>query len=540
MKQKLFLFLAMFFASFATFAQTSTLSLGGYEDASVDNDSKKYDATNIYNAPIIPTYHHSGVQFIYTAEELKQMSGNQITALKFKYYAETTEDYASHVKVYLQEVDQDAFQKDEDGAHYLWFAYDEAKPAAEADFSFSGTDLYMADGEMVLDLSAAPFKYSGKNLLVTVVNDGDGFLDPSAGFMAFYCYDVNGARIATYAKDDVSFEENQQKDLLVKDGQENMLTDGLPVVQFAYQPATTDPEPPADGTLTLGEFDNEEQTEAWDGFNLQNAPVLFNYNYSGSQVLYLPSQLETMKGKGITSMTFALFNEGEFTTTDYNSHMKLYLQEIDDVAFEKKDKLYYWFPFSAEAPTVEQTFSQDFTQAAVDGTDIHITFDLSQAPFLYTGKTLLVTVVNDNDTDTPAENSGLRFRWIKNKPEDDWRTFIYGSDHTTFIANQEKGLEMGTYDNEDKWKNAPAVQFTFKDMPVEGIHRPVASTFVGAKGATGCIELQLAADTQVQLYAITGQIIKRHTYKAGLHTIDVNPGIYLVKAGKVSQKVVVR
>ena len=530
----------LLFAVFAASAQNSTLSLGDYDNASVDNDSPKYDATNIYNAPIIPTYNHSGVQMIYTADELKDMAGSKISELRFKYYAETFEEYASKVRVYLQEIDQSAFEKTEDGSSYKWFAYDASTPSASLDFSFNGLDAYSMDGEMVVDLSANPFTYTGKNLLLTVVNDSESFLDASQGYMAFYCYDFTGARIATFAKDAYGFDENQKKDNFVKDGQENMLDRGMPVVKFTYEPAKTDPEQPADGTLTLGEFDNEEQNEAWDGFNLQNAPILFNYNHSGSQVLYLPEQLADMKGKAIKSMTFALFNDGNYTDFDYSSRMKLYLQEIDDVAFRKVNDVYNWFAFDATAPVAELDFTQDFTQAAIDGTDIHITFDLSEHPFDYTGKTLLMTVTNDNSTDTPTENSGLCFRWIKNKPSDDWRTFIYGSDKTDFVTNQEGGLTMGTYDNEDKWKNAPAVRFVYADQTPTGIAQHQADAAGTANGGDGHLALSLNKTTSVQVYTPAGLRIYGGVLTAGNHRVNLSAGLYIVKIGNASTKVFVR
>lgn len=461
MKQKLFLLLAVLFAGLTLSAQTATLSLGGFDNASVDNDSPKYDGTNFYNAPVIPTYTHSATQFVYTADELKDMTDGEISQLKFKFYSETTEDYTSNLKVYLQESDDAAFQKDASGSNYKWFAVDLTKPAAESTFSFSGTEIYYADGELTVDLSKSPYKYTGKNLVVTVVNEAEAFLDPSQGYIAFYNYDVKGARLAVFASDKTDFATSMAADDLVKDDNENMVDNGLPVVQFTYE-KKAEPQP-TENKLTLGEFNNENMDEAWDGFALQNAPILFNYNHSGSQVLYLPEQLEALKGNDITSMTFALFNEGEYDTSDYSSQMKLYLQEVDTVAFDKKDGEYYWFSVDLTKPAAEMNFTQDFTQAAADGTDIHVTFDLKDKPFKYSGKTLLVTVVNDNDTDTPTGSSGLRFRWIKNQPKDDWRTFVYGNDKSDFASKMEKGTLLNVNGSEDKWKNAPAVQFTYAE-----------------------------------------------------------------------------
>ena len=237
MKQKLLLFLALFVAITVS-AEVKTLSVGGYNSG---KDSPKFEGTNWYNAPIIPTYSHSGIQLIYTADELKEMANSHIISLKFKLYVETFEEYNSSIKVYLQETDQTAFEFDEASERYRWMTFASNSPATIS-YSLTGLDYYTEDAEMELDLSAAPFSFSGKNLVVTIINDSGSMLDASNGYIAFYSYDVSSVRNASFCSDEKDFPTNQEKDDLVKYADNEFTYKQLPVVQFGYEPSGTTPE----------------------------------------------------------------------------------------------------------------------------------------------------------------------------------------------------------------------------------------------------------------------------------------------------------
>ena len=153
-----------------------------------------------------------------------------------------------------------------------------------------------------------------------------------------------------------------------------------------------------DGTLTLGEFDGQREDDAaYDGGNWYNSPMAFTYNNSGSQTIYLPSELAAIKGADITSVTFSCFADWSYETYDYNSTARLYLSEVDDEAFRVNPDSGYpeWFAFTEADLVSTEELSLDFATACIEGEDIHITFRLAH-PYHYTGKTLLVTVSNDS------------------------------------------------------------------------------------------------------------------------------------------------
>lgn len=218
--------------------------------------------------------------------------------------------------------------------------------------------------------------------------------------------------------------------------------------------------------LTLGNYDTPDSNQAWDGFNLQNAPVIFTYNYSGSQVLYQPDQLTALKGKQITSLSFKCFTEDCYVDT-YNSKMTMYLQEIDqnEFTYNKDAECYEWVKFDPQNVIATKDFTADFMTAAIEYTDIEITFDLSANPYTYQGKTLIVTIVNETDLCLDQSNGSVRFYWIDNAPKDPWKSLVFASDNTDFMTNQQKDNLVKAADNEDKWKNAPVVKFSYIDAP---------------------------------------------------------------------------
>ena len=220
----------------------------------------------------------------------------------------------------------------------------------------------------------------------------------------------------------------------------------------------------ASETLKLGNYDNQKRDGgSWDGFNLQNAPVIFTYNHSGSQILYRPNQLEAMKGKQITSMSFKCFPENCYID-DYKSTMKLYLQEVDNLNFhyDEVGEYYEWIKYEKDNVTATLEFTGDFLTAYEN--DIEVTFDLSANPYTYSGKTLVATLVNDAPTCIEGSQGAVRFYWIDNINGDSWSSFVFASDDITFEENQAKNNAVKPLENEDKWINAPAVKFEYATL----------------------------------------------------------------------------
>ena len=217
------------------------------------------------------------------------------------------------------------------------------------------------------------------------------------------------------------------------------------------------------GTLTLGEFngDSGDDKAMFDGFNCQNAPVTFVYKHSGSQTIYLPHMLEPMKDKEITSIAFSCLPQDCYVF-DYTSTMKLYLSEVAEENFVKDGNKYLWFVTDYTNPNASLDFKADFQEAATNEENILIKFQLEK-PFKYTGKTLLVTVVNDGDQ---SVGGVVRFFLVKRKSKDEPHyNAIFGSDSKTFMEyyKESKAVTDG-----NGYRNAEpaAVQFTYQEPQV--------------------------------------------------------------------------
>ena len=233
-----------------------------------------------------------------------------------------------------------------------------------------------------------------------------------------------------------------------------------------------DPDAPqvVDGMLTLGEWNGEQADDtAYDGFNTQNSPLIFTYRHSGSQTIYLPEQLKNIKDKQITSISFKCFAEA-YVTSDYTSTMKLYIKEVDDEAFyyNPESEYYEWFDFNAEEPATTLDAVLDFQNATINYEDIEIKFDLSENPYTYTGKTLLLTIVNDADTYIDS-NELVRFYMTKGKAGDAYRTSVFASDSNDFFWNVAQNHRIIAVENEYQWRDAPAVQFAVESPFVNNI-----------------------------------------------------------------------
>lgn len=540
------LFILLVMACLNAFAQQGTLDLGEYESATADNSSAtKYDGNNWYNAPIIPAYQHSGVQFIYTADELKAMTDSLVTSMKFKFYSEGFyDDYSSHLKLYLSETDDAVFTKNDAGS-YQWMSYDTAAPAADFTFSFSGYDYDYSDCELTFDLSSAPYKYTGKNLVVTVYNDAESTIDGSNGNIAFYNYDVTGVRILTFASDKTDFATSQAADNIVSGSEERSDLGSLPAVLFTYksEPKPEEPVIEEKNTVTVGGYneasvDNSEATK-YDATNIYNAPLIPTYKHSATQFIYTSDELKEMTDSLITSLKFKYYAE---TTEDYASEVTLYLNETDNAEFQKEplSEKYQWMDFDAAMPAA----AQDFTFSGIElySSDGELTFDLSEKPYKYTGKNLIVTVVNDADA---YLDPSLGFISFYNYDVTGVRMLSFASDKRDFTACQETDNIVKDADEYHLDRGLPVAKFTYKkdDTPataISGAPSAANDDIVAVKGGDGCVTVALNQTAKVLVFSVSGQVAANAVYAEGTHTISLKAGVYVVKSGRTACKVVVR
>lgn len=248
MKLQFLLIAALATSAVTLNAQSKYLDVIGSENTSWDeidateNDSKKFEGTNWYNAPVIPLYYHSGMQMLYSADKLQEMAGKDITSITFKYYNEYPLDYTASPKFYFTEVDENEFVYDDVVSFYKWFPINtEATPNGQATLELSLDDYY-ASAEFKVPLST-PYHYTGKNLLIVAATDNDIITDQSMGYFAFHSYydswkdeanKVRYKRIAIYASDDTDFiTDLKQDNYLNIDGYERIDME-LPVIRFEY------------------------------------------------------------------------------------------------------------------------------------------------------------------------------------------------------------------------------------------------------------------------------------------------------------------
>ena len=134
------------------------------------------------------------------------MSGLAIKQINFIYYNESCyESYPRTVKVSLQEIDDDAFEYNNQTGKYKFFEYLDATPAI-AEYEFVG-DLYESAGSsaelpLVFD---KPVNYRGeKNLLVTITFDGENTCNSLD--MNFFCQEDVKNKAMSYMSDSYTFD----------------------------------------------------------------------------------------------------------------------------------------------------------------------------------------------------------------------------------------------------------------------------------------------------------------------------------------------
>lgn len=172
-------------------AESQRLSIGHYEGTN-DSGENVYDASALNMSPVAWTHVQSGSQTIYDALELGEMQKSEITSVRFKFYHggyAAYSDYTTRLRVYLQELDVNEFQKNDSG-DYLWFNVDEKSPNADIEWEWTFDDIIASeccDREIVLPLSV-PYTYTGKHLLVTVAQDNaEGMYLEGFTTMFYWC-----------------------------------------------------------------------------------------------------------------------------------------------------------------------------------------------------------------------------------------------------------------------------------------------------------------------------------------------------------------
>lgn len=166
-----------------------SINVGDYDEPQTTYNGSYFDMapTNFYIA-------HTGAQLIYTPDELADMDGKtniKVNKLSFKFYNETFEDITRDIKVYLQESDATEFAVVDGIKQFFEFG----DPVLETEMTWEMLDIYGEDGDLILDLSNAPFTFNaGKSLIVTIVVDAqdDDNCTMGSDYAPFYTSGIRG------------------------------------------------------------------------------------------------------------------------------------------------------------------------------------------------------------------------------------------------------------------------------------------------------------------------------------------------------------
>jgi len=162
----------------------------------------------------------------------------------------------------------------------------------------------------------------------------------------------------------------------------------------------------------VGNYQNPPSSNRYDGFNTQNAPTLWVYNNSASQLVYPASDLQPLVGKLITSVKFKFYNESWYHSEVYSSTMKIHITEVgqEKLKFDTAGVgNYVWYDVDLNSPQIAIT--DTFTPYNVVGNDRELVFDFSSNPYLYNGGNLLITVTASSDVN--ADGAVVAYYYYK-------------------------------------------------------------------------------------------------------------------------------
>ena len=156
----------------------NSVTLGKYNKMLKDGTDEDVYVGHGYSwaaAPTNFTHKYTGSEIIYTKEQLAKMAGKAITKVNFVFHNESAYDACPRtVKVWVKEIDSDAFNYDDKAGRYKFYEYGDATVAI-AGYEYEGELLNYAgeNGELELTFDQ-PLNYSGdKNLLMALTFEGE-------------------------------------------------------------------------------------------------------------------------------------------------------------------------------------------------------------------------------------------------------------------------------------------------------------------------------------------------------------------------------
>lgn len=250
------------------------------------------------------------------------------------------------------------------------------------------------------------------------------------------------------------------------------------------------------GVIEVGDFENP--TELYNGSYFDMAPTNFYLAHTGAQMIYTVDELaalQTLDGVKINKFAFKLYNAG--TWEDIYRDVKLYLQEIDDVAFAVNDDGIKQF-FTFGDPVLETSVSYEFVNTMDENVELEL--ELTEPFALTAGKNLLVTVVFDAEDDdnctmgsdyAPFYTSGIR-----------GKAMVYTNNWTSFVD----------YAQGENFPNATAMLGCGTNVEL-----PVTQIVYSCAPSTGIQEVEAVNAGDNAYYNLMGQKFNGGNLPAGIY-----------------------
>ena len=186
----------------------NSVTLGKYNKMLKDGTDEDVYVGHGYSwaaAPTNFTHKYTGSEIIYTKEQLAKMAGKAITKVNFVFHNESAYDACPRtVKVWVKEIDSDAFDYDDKAGRYKFYEYGDATVAI-AGYEYEGELLNYAgeNGELELTFDQ-PLNYSGdKNLLMALTFEGENTCNVLD--LNFFCNPDMKKKAMSYSSDRYTF-----------------------------------------------------------------------------------------------------------------------------------------------------------------------------------------------------------------------------------------------------------------------------------------------------------------------------------------------
>lgn len=250
------------------------------------------------------------------------------------------------------------------------------------------------------------------------------------------------------------------------------------------------------GAIEVGDFENA--SEIYNGSYFDMAPTNFYLAHTGAQMIYTTNELadlQLLEGVKINKLTFKFNNAG--TWEEIYRDVKLYLQEIDDVAFAVNEEGIKQF-FTFGEPVLETSVNYDFITSMDE--DIELALELNEPFEIAAGKNLLVTVVFDAVDDdnctmgsdyAPFYTSGIRRQ-----------AMVYTNNWTSFVD----------YAQGEDFPNATAMLGCGTNVEL-----PVTRIDYSYPTSTGIQEIEAAKTGDNAYYNLMGQKFNGENLPAGIY-----------------------